>query len=67
MAIIVSNLLENLNRVATQSGFSDFLDFVMILKISQDIHNNKVVFTESHDFSNGLKFLLLYCLVLGMA
>ena len=57
-------------RVATQSGFSDFLDFVRILKISQDIHDKAVIFAESHDevriFLNCWKFLLSRCLILGM-
>ena len=45
--VIAQSLL--IYRVVTQSGFYYFLDFVRILKISQDICDKVVIFAESHD------------------
>ena len=59
-----------MSRVATQSEFSGSLDFVRILKTSQDIHDKLVIFAQSHDkvriLLNCWKFLLWHCLLVVM-
>ena len=53
-----------MNRVATQSGFSDFLDLVRILKIGQDNHDKWVIYAQSHDKVRIISLIGHKCLVL---
>ena len=59
-----------MSRVATQSEFSGSLDFVRILKTSQDIQDKLVIFAQSHDkvriLLNCWKFLLWHGLLVVM-